>query len=64
MNSTIFDDITRAFLAALESGTLSLGAFSLPLLGAFALIGWYWNFGRALAAGGGQLGDALASAVM
>ena len=47
-----------------KAGTLSLGAFSLPLLGAFALIGWYWNFGRALAAGGGQLGDALASAVL
>ena len=64
MTSGIFDDITRAFLAALEAGTLSLGAYSLPLLGAFALIGWYWTFGRALAAGGGQMGDALAGALL
>ena len=62
MTSGIFDDITRAFLAALDAGTLSLGAYSLPLLGAFALIGWYWTFGRALVAGG-QIGDALAGAI-
>ena len=64
MNSTIFDDITRAFVTTLEGGTLSLGAFSLPLLGAFALIGWYWNFGRSLAMAGGLMGDALASALL
>ena len=60
----IFDDITRAFLATLEAGTLSLGAYSLPLLGAFALIGWYWTFGRSWPLGGGQLGDALAGALL
>ena len=64
MTSTIFDDITNAFLAALTAGTLSLGVYSLPLLGAFALIGWYWNFGRALAMGGGTMGDALAAALL
>ena len=64
MTSTIFDDITNAFLAALQAGTLSLGAYSLPLLGAFALMGWYWNFGRSLALGGGELGDALAAALL
>ena len=64
MTSGIFDDITNAFLAALTAGTLSLGAYSLPLLGAFALIGWYWNFGRALAMGGGAMGDALAAALL
>jgi len=64
MTSGIFDEITRAFLSAFEAGTLSLGAYSLPLLGAFALMGWYWNFGRALAHGGGMLADALASALL
>ena len=64
MTSGIFDDITRVFLATLEAGTLSLGAYSLPFLGAFALIGWYWNFGRSLALGGGEMGDALASALL
>ena len=64
MTSGIFDDITRAFVTTLEGGTVSLGAYSLPLLGAFALIGWYWTFGRALAAGGGQMGDALAAALL
>ena len=64
MTSGIFDDITRAFVTTLEAGTLSLGAFSLPLLGAFALIGWYWTFGRQLAAGGGQMGEALAGALL
>ena len=64
MTSGIFDDITRAFVATLEGGTLSLGVYSLPLLGAFALIGWYWTFGRAMAAGGGQMGDALAAALL
>ena len=64
MNSTVFDDITNAFISTLEAGTLSLGAFSLPLLGAFALLGWYWTFGRQLALGGGQMGDALASALL
>ena len=64
MTSGLFDTITRAFLAAIEAGTLSLGAYSLPILGTFALIGWYWQFGRALAAGGGQLGDGLAAALL
>ena len=64
MTSGIFDDITRAFVSAMEAGTLSLGVYSLPLLGAFALIGWYWNFGRALALGGWEVGDALASALL
>ena len=64
MNSTIFDDITRAFVSTLEAGTLSLGVYSLPLLGAFALIGWYWTFGRQLALGGALMGDALASAIL
>ena len=64
MTSGIFDDITRAVVTTLEGGTVSLGAYSLPLLGAFALIGWYWTFGRAMAAGGGQMGDALAAALL
>lgn len=65
MTSAIFDDITRTFVAALDAGTLSLGAYSLPLLGAFALIGWYWHFGRELATSGGYgMGDALAGALL
>lgn len=64
MNSGIFDDITRAFVTTLEAGTLSLGVYSLPLLGAFALIGWYWTFGRQLAAGGGAPAEALAGALL
>jgi type IV secretion system protein TrbL len=64
MTSAIFDDITRAFVTTLDAETVSLGLYSLPLLGAFALIGWYWTFGRSLALGGGQLGDALAGALL
>jgi type IV secretion system protein TrbL len=64
MTSGIFDEITRAFVTTLEGGTLSLGAYSLPLLGAFALLSWYWSFGRQVAAGGGGAGEALAAALL
>ena len=47
MNSAIFDDITHAFLTPWTAGTLSLGVYSPAAPGAFALIGWYWQFGRA-----------------
>ena len=64
MDFGLLDQVLAMFVAAFKTGTLSLGAYSIPLLGAFALIGWYWNFGRSLALGGGMTGDALASALL
>ena len=64
MDFGLLDQVLAMFVAAFKAGTLSLGAYSIPLLGAFAFIGWYWNFGRQMALGSGEMGDALASALL
>ena len=65
MNSTIFDDITRAFVTTLEAGTLSLGAYSPAAprgLCAHRLVLDLWAAAGAWAAA--QMGDALAAALL
>ena len=64
MDFGILDSAQALFLSALKAGTLSLGIYSVPLLSAMSLLAWYWNFGRSLMMGGGQMGDALAAALL
>lgn len=64
MDFGILDHAQTVFLTALKAGTLSLGVWSVPLLSAMSLIAWYWQFGRSLMLGGGQVGDALAAALL
>ncbi len=61
MNTTILDTITAAFVNALSDGQQALAAYSLPLLGVFAVIAFYVQFAPLLASGGGGAGDAVAS---
>ena len=63
MNATILDTITTAFVGALQAGSSALQAYSLPLLGAFALIAFYLHLGP-LVASGAVLGEALGSVLL
>ena len=63
MLATVFDDITNAFVAALQAGTQILAVYSLPLLGVLGLIAFYWQLGPKLMIGAG-LGDALAGCLL
>ena len=51
MDFGILDRAQELFLGALRAGTLSLGAYSIALLGACSIASWYWQFGRSLAMG-------------
>jgi type IV secretion system protein TrbL len=64
MDATALDTITTAFVSALQAGTGTLAAFSLPLLGAFALIAFYVHLGPMLASGSMHVGDAVASVLL
>src|SRR5712691_3865814 len=64
MNTSILDTITAAFVGALQAGTAALAAFSLPLLGVFAIIAFYVQVGPLVASGGVQVGDAVASLLL
>jgi type IV secretion system protein TrbL len=64
MIDTVLDDITAAFVAALQGGTALLGTFSLPLLGVLGVIAFYWRLGPALAAGEAGMGDAMAGTLL
>jgi type IV secretion system protein TrbL len=59
MNAQILNDITSAFVNALEAGTRTLGQVSLPLLALCAVLGFYLQLGPQLASGGVGLSDAL-----
>ncbi len=64
MNTSILDTITAAFVGALQAGTAALAAFSLPLLGVFAIMAFYVQVGPLVASGGVQVGDAVASLLL
>src|SRR6266568_2194099 len=59
MNAQILNDITSAFVNAIEAGTRTLGQLSVPLLVVFAIIAFYAQLGPQLASGGIGLNDAL-----
>ncbi len=59
MNAQILNDITSAFVNAIEAGTRTLGQLSIPLLAVFAVIALYTQLGPQLASGGVGLSDAL-----
>ncbi len=61
MDAQLLNDITSVFVTAIEAGTATLLAFSLPLLAIFATIAFYMQLGPQLASGGGGVGEALAS---
>jgi type IV secretion system protein TrbL len=64
MTSTILDDITSQFVAALQGGTAALGIFSIPLLGVLGIIAFYWRLAPQFAAGSAGMGDALAGTLL
>ena len=41
MNASVLDTITGAFVGALQAGSGALQAYSLPLLGVFAVLAFY-----------------------
>ena len=59
MNTTLVDDITTAFLAALAAGGQHLGIYSLAILSFCATIAYYKEYAMVTMYGTG-LGDALA----
>jgi hypothetical protein len=64
IEATVLDDLTTGFVTALQSGTQTLGGFSIPLLGALGLIAFYWQLGPQLMAGGAGAGEALAGTLL
>src|SRR5256714_3008015 len=61
---TLVDDITGAFLAALQSGGAVLAAFSLAILGVCAVISYYREYSATVMSSGAGTGDALAHAML
>jgi type IV secretion system protein TrbL len=64
MNGQVLDDVTAAFLAAIQAGTNTLAQVSLPLLGILAIIAFYLQLGPLLASGSVGAGDAIASTLL
>jgi type IV secretory pathway TrbL component len=60
---TFVDDITAAFLAALQAGGLALAVFMLPILSVCALISYYREYSATVMSSGAGMGDALAHAL-
>ncbi len=58
------DDVTAAFLTALEAGGTRLGAYSLGLLSVVALIAYYREFGARMLVGQGSVSDALGAPLL
>ena len=59
ITTTLIDDITAAFLAALAAGGTNLGVYSLAILSLCATITYYKDYAMVIMHGTG-LGDALA----
>lgn len=65
MTAAILNDLLGAYLAALQSGQQALAQYSIPLLGACALLAFYLHMGPLVAfSQGGNVGEALAEALM
>lgn len=61
---TLVDDITAAFLAALQAGGQVLAVFMLPILTVCAVISWYREYSATVMSSGAGTGDALAHALL
>jgi type IV secretory pathway TrbL component len=61
---TLVDDMTGAFLAALQAGGQALAVFMLPILGVCAIISWYREYPATVMSAGAGLGDALAHGML
>ncbi|HSX79217.1 MAG TPA: type IV secretion system protein, partial [Candidatus Saccharimonadia bacterium] len=64
MSAQLLNDIVRAFVAALEAGTGTLGQYSFGLLAIAATLAFYFQVGPQVASGGTGVGDALAGFVL
>src|SRR5437016_6146385 len=64
MDTHILDAITNAFVHAIQGGTATLSALSIPLLGVFAILAFYLQVGPLVASGAGGVGDAVASVLL
>ena len=58
------DDVTAAFLSALQGGGRTLAAYSLGLLSVVAIIAYYREFGARMLQGQGSLSDALGAPLL
>jgi len=61
---SFIDDITAAFLSALQGGGQTLAAYSLGLLSVVALIAYYREFGARMLQGQGSVSDALGAPLL
>src|SRR2546430_16140578 len=64
MNETILDQITAAFVGALQTGIGALTQYSLPLLAVLGTIALYLSLSHATLSSGVGAGDALAAAIL
>jgi type IV secretory pathway TrbL component len=64
VTTSILDDITIAFVGALQTGVGVLAFFSLPLLTVLGIIAFYWRLAPQFAAGSAGMGDAMASTLL
>jgi type IV secretory pathway TrbL component len=60
---TLVDDITGAFLDAIQAGGQALAVFMLPILSICALIAYYREYSTTVMSSGAGTGDALAHAM-
>ena len=60
----LIDDITAAFLGALQAGGQGLAVFMLPILGVCAVIAYYREYSTTVMSSGAGMGDALAHALL
>ena len=57
------DDVTQAFLVALQGSGARFGTTSLAILSLVAIIAYYREFGARLAQGTGSLSDAIGAPI-
>jgi type IV secretory pathway TrbL component len=61
---TLVDDLTAAFLAAIQAGGQVLAVFMLPILSVCALIAYYREYSATVMSSGAGMGDALAHGIL
>jgi type IV secretory pathway TrbL component len=61
---SLIDEITAAFLGAIQAGGQALAVFMLPILGVCAVISWYREYPATVMSSGAGLGDALAHGML
>ena len=58
---TLLDTIVNGFLTAIQGGTMAVAPYGVALLGAMALLAYWFRFAPEVASAGVGLGDALAA---